>query len=146
MCLPVCWAAIDGCHTENERTVMIGDIDEWHLSAYKAMNEGRKRAFAMMREGVTAGEVYAAATSAYVEAGFQDYLPGRVGHGMGQSLHEVPSLSRNSSMVLKEGMVCTVEPGLVFPGWGSTRHSDTVVIRKEGIEILTCFDEEFIKR
>ena len=146
VCLPVCWAAIDGYHTENERTVMIGDIDEWHLSAYQAMIEGRKRAFAMMKEGVTAGEVYAAATSAYVEAGFQDYLPGRVGHGMGQSLHEIPSLNRNSSMVLKAGMVCTVEPGLVFPGWGSTRHSDTVVVRKDGIEVLTRYDEELIKR
>ena len=49
-------------------------------------------------------------------------------------------------MVLKEGMVCTVEPGLVFPDWGSTRHSDTVVIRKDGIEILTTYEEEFIKR
>ena len=146
VCLPVCWAAIDGYHAENERTVMIGDIDSWHLEAYKAMNEGRKRAFAMMKEGVTAGEVYAAATSAYVEAGFEAYLPGRVGHGMGQSLHEVPSLNKNSSMVLKEGMVCTVEPGLVFPDWGSTRHSDTVVIHKNGIEILTMYDEEFIKR
>ncbi len=146
VCLPVCWAAIDGYHTENERTVMIGDIDERHLEAYKAMNEGRKRAFAMMKEGVTAGEVYDAATSAYVEAGFEAYLPGRVGHGMGQSLHEVPSLNRNSKMVLKEGMVCTVEPGLVFPDWGSTRHSDTVVIRKDGIEILTTYEEEFIKR
>lgn len=146
VCLPVCWAAIDGYHAENERTVMIGDIDSRHLEAYKAMNEGRKRAFAMMKEGVTAGEVYAAATSAYVEAGFSDYLPGRVGHGMGQSLHEVPSLNRNSSMVLKEGMVCTVEPGLVFPDWGSTRHSDTVLIRKNGIEILTMYDEEFIRR
>ena len=65
---------------------------------------------------------------------------------MGQSLHEVPSLNRNSKMVLKEGMVCTVEPGLVFPDWGSTRHSDTVVIRKDGIEILTTYEEEFIKR
>lgn len=146
VCLPVCWAAIDGYHAENERTVMIGDIDERHLKAYKAMNEGRRRAFAIMKEGVTAGEVYAAATSAYVEAGFEAYLPGRVGHGMGQSLHEVPSLNRNSDMVLKEGMVCTVEPGLVFPDWGSTRHSDTVIIHKDGIEILTMYDEEFIKR
>lgn len=146
VCLPVCWAAIDGYHAENERTVMIGKIDARHLEAYQAMNEGRRRAFAMMKEGVTAGEVYAAATSAYVEAGFEAYLPGRVGHGMGQSLHEVPSLNRNSSMVLKAGMVCTVEPGLVFPDWGSTRHSDTVLIQKDGIEILTMSSEEFIQR
>ena len=56
---------------------------------------------------------------------------------LGMSLHEFPSLSKNNDMVLQEGMVVTVEPGLVFAGWGSTRHSDTVVVRKDGIEILT---------
>ena len=41
-----------------------------------------------------------------------------------------------------EGMVVTVEPGLVFAGWGSTRHSDTVVVHKNGIEILTSSHED----
>lgn len=144
VCLPVVWAVCDGCHSENERTVIIGKLDDYHQKAYDAMLEGRKRAFAMIKEGVTAGQVYEAATSAYVEAGFKDYLPGRVGHGMGQSLHEEPSLSRNSEVVLQAGMVVTVEPGLVFPDWGSVRHSDTVVVRKNGIEKLTMTENDFI--
>ena len=96
----------------------------------------------MMRAGVTASAVYAAGVGPYIEAGFGDFLPGRIGHGLGLSLHEFPSLSKDNDLVLEEGMVVTVEPGLVFAGWGSTRHSDTVVVRKNGIEILTSSHED----
>lgn len=141
VCLPVCWAAIDGYHSENERTVMIGKIPDKYEKAYDAMLAGRKNVFNMMRAGVTASAVYAAGVGPYIEAGFGDFLPGRIGHGLGLSLHEFPSLSKDNNLVLEEGMVVTVEPGLVFAGWGSTRHSDTVVVRKNGIEILTSSHE-----
>ena len=146
VCLPVCWAAIDGYHSENERTVMIGKIPERYERAYDAMLAGRQNVFQMMKAGVAVSDVYAAGVAPYIEAGFGDYLPGRIGHGLGLSLHEFPSLSKDSSLVLEEGMVVTVEPGLVFAGWGSTRHSDTVVVRKDGIEILTCSPEERLVR
>lgn len=146
VCLPVCWAAIDGYHTENERTVMIGKIPDHYEKAYDAMLAGRQNIFNMMKEGVTAGEVYDAGVGPYIEAGFGDFLPGRVGHGLGMSLHEFPSLNKNNDFVLKEGMVVSVEPGLVFAGWGSTRHSDTVVVRKDGIEILTKSPEDRLVR
>ena len=142
VCLPVCWAAIDGYHSENERTVMIGKIPDKYEKAYDAMLAGRKSVFNMMRAGVTASAVYAAGVGPYIEAGFGDFLPGRIGHGLGLSLHEFPSLSKDNDLVLEEGMVVTVEPGLVFAGWGSTRHSDTVVVRKNGIEILTSSHED----
>lgn len=146
VCLPVCWAAIDGYHTENERTVMIGKIPDRYEKAYDAMLAGRQNIFHIMKAGVTAGEIYDAGVRPYIEAGFSDYLPGRVGHGLGMSLHEFPSLSKDNDFVLKEGMVVSVEPGLVFAGWGSTRHSDTVVVRKEGIEILTKSPEDRLIR
>ena len=142
VCLPVCWAAIDGYHSENERTVIIGRLPENYEKAYDAMLAGRANIFKMLKAGVTAGEVYPAGVEPYIEAGFGDYLPGRVGHGVGLSLHEFPSLAKNSALVLEEGMCVTVEPGLVFAGWGSTRHSDTVVVRKDGCEILTAYGED----
>lgn len=60
---------------------------------------------------------------------------------MGQSLHETPSLAKNSPLLLESGMVVTVEPGLCFPGWGEIRHSDTVVVRDDGVEHLTFFED-----
>ena len=146
VCLPVCWAAIDGYHSENERTVMIGKIPDNYEKAYDAMLAGRANVFEMMKAGVTASEVYDAGVAPYIEAGFKDFLPGRIGHGVGLSLHEFPSLAKDNNLVLEEGMCVTVEPGLVFAGWGSTRHSDTVVVRKDGIEILTSSCEDRLLR
>ena len=146
VCLPVCWAAIDGYHSENERTVMIGKIPDNYEKAYDAMLAGRANVFEMMKAGVTASEVYDAGVAPYIEAGFKDFLPGRIGHGVGLSLHEFPSLAKDNNLLLEEGMCVTVEPGLVFAGWGSTRHSDTVVVRKDGIEILTSSCEDRLIR
>jgi Xaa-Pro dipeptidase len=146
VCLPVVWASIDSYQTENERTVIIGHLPEQYEKAYDAMLEARKRAFEMIKPGVKVGDLYDRSVSAYVEAGFNDYLPGRIGHGLGVSLHEAPSLDRGSQLILEEGMVMTIEPGLVFPGWGSTRHSDSVVVTKDGIEILTEYTEDRIVR
>ena len=125
---------------------MIGKIPDYYEKAYEAMLAGRQNIFRMMKAGVTAGEVYDAGVGPYIEAGFEEFLPGRVGHGLGMSLHEFPSLSKNNDFVLREGMVVSVEPGLVFAGWGSTRHSDTVVVRKDGIEILTKSPEDRLVR
>ena len=146
VCLPVCWAAIDGYHSENERTVMIGKIPDNYEKAYDAMLAGRANVFEMMKAGVTASEVYDAGVAPYIEAGFKDFLPGRIGHGVGLSLHEFPSLAKDNNLVLEEGMCVTVEPGLVFAGRGPTRHSDTVVVRKDGIEILTSSCEDRLIR
>lgn len=141
ICLPVVWAVCNGYHAENEKTVIIGALDSHYGKMYDACMEARRRTLEVMRAGVAVKEVYHAAVSAFIEAGQEDNLPGRIGHGMGQSLHETPSLSKNSDLILENGMVVTVEPGLCFPGWGEIRHSDTVVVRDTGVEHLTFFED-----
>jgi Xaa-Pro dipeptidase len=135
--LPCVFATCSGYHAENERTVIIDILEPLYERAYDAMLEARKRAFATLRIGTTYGEVYEAAVSAFKEAGFGDNLPGRVGHGIGLGLHESPSLAPRELAVLEPGMAITIEPGLRFPGWGSVRHSDTLILTGEGPEILT---------
>ena len=39
-------------------------------------------------------------------------------------------------------MVFTVEPGLYSPGLGGFRHSDTVLVTDQGIEILTDYPRD----
>ena len=40
-------------------------------------------------------------------------------------------------------MVFTVEPGLYVPELGGFRHSDTVVITHDGIELLTYYPRDW---
>ena len=39
-------------------------------------------------------------------------------------------------------MVFTIEPGVYVAGLGGFRHSDTVVLRSDGIEILTEYPSD----
>lgn len=59
------------------------------------------------------------------------------GHGLGMEVHEGPSLSTKSDIVLQPGMVVTVEPGVYIPGVGGTRIEDDVVITENGNSTLT---------
>ncbi len=64
---------------------------------------------------------------------------------MGLEIHESPFLSARDHTVLKENMIETVEPGVYIPGIGGARIEDTVVIKKDGIEVLTKFPKKFLR-
>lgn len=138
--LPMAWAKTDGYHAENERTVIIGELDSFKQHAYDAMLKARASIFRILKPGAAFEDLYVAAAKVYSESGFDSILPGRVGHGVGCSAHEFPSLERGNLLRLEPGMVMTVEPGLMDKSWGGVRHSDTVLITEDGYEPLTRFE------
>jgi len=134
------WAKVNGYHAENERTIIINELNGTRARAYDAMLEARKAIFDALKPGVTFGSLYIKATDVFCAYGFGDILPGRVGHGVGCSAHEYPSLNKGNTIQMAPGMVLTVEPGLMNKAWGGVRHSDTVLVTKDGFERLTKLD------
>ena len=135
--MPMSWARIAGYNVENERTVIVGNINEMRTHAYDAMLRARDSIFNMLRPGVKFEDLYITAMKVYEDAGFGNILPGRCGHGMGLSTHEYPSVTKGNTSLLEPGMILTIEPGLMSAALGAVRHSDTVLLTDDGFEFLT---------
>ena len=73
----------------------------------------------------------------FCDQGLAEHMKHRVGHGFGLIDQEAPYLSEGSDEIFQSGMLFSVEPGLYVNGVGGFRHSDTVLITDEGIDVLT---------
>ncbi len=70
------------------------------------------------------------------------YWRQHTGHGIGLRNHEAPFLDVGDHTTLEPGMVFTVEPGLYDPAIGGFRHSDTVVVTEDGMDVLTDYPSD----
>ena len=78
----------------------------------------------------------------YEKNNLMAYWKHHSGHAIGLRYHEGPFLDLGDQTELAPGMVFTVEPGLYVPNLGGFRHSDTVAITEEGIEIMTYYPRD----
>ena len=130
---------VNGYAAECERTVFLGEPTSEELGLYNAMAEARELAFSMVRPGASCSGIDAATQEFFAAKGLGDNILHRTGHGIGMGNHEPPWLSRGSDDTLEENMVISIEPGLYLDGIGGFRHSDTVLVTKNGYEILTRY-------
>lgn len=70
------------------------------------------------------------------KAGYLPY-PHSLGHGVGLDIHEYPRLTYKHDSKLLPGMVITIEPGIYVEGCYGIRIEDLVLLKKDGIEILS---------
>jgi len=135
-------ANIDGYRSELERTMIVGEPSPEQARAFGAMLALQTRAIETMAPGVPAGEVELATVRLAEELGVAGNLRHHVGHSIGLEGHEAPFLDRGDDAVLEPGMVFTVEPGVYIPELGGFRHSDTVVVTKDGRRVMTDYPRE----
>ena len=57
-------------------------------------------------------------------------------------IHEFPSLTYKSKVVVKDSMAVTIEPGIYVPGKGGVRIEDDVLDNKNNPEILTKAEKD----
>lgn len=143
--LPMVWAKLGGYHAENERSVYVDHLDDFKMKAFTSMLKAREQVFKTIKPGVAYEDLYLAAVKVYEDNGFGQILPGRIGHGIGLSAHEFPSIKKGNKIKLQKGMILTVEPGIMSVEWGGVRHSDTVLITETGYEILTKTENQLIR-
>ncbi len=137
-------ATFEGYHSDMTRTVAFGRADNSQKRIYDTVLQAQLHALDTVREGATCGEVDRAARSYIDNAGYQGLFGHSTGHGVGLDIHEAPSVSPESSLELKSGMVITVEPGIYVQGKGGVRIEDMVVVTSEGYINLALLPKELI--
>ena len=110
------------------RTILLGEPDERFRRVYGMVLSAQMAAEEGARAGMTGTEVDAIARDIIAEAGHADHFGHSLGHGVGLAIHELPRVGSNSSDLLEEGMVFTIEPGVYLPDWGGVRIEDMVVL------------------
>lgn len=132
----------NGYCSDITRTVAFGEPTEKQREIYETVRRAEQAAVDYVRPGVMALEIDKAARDVITEAGYGEYFTHRVGHGLGISVHEYPSITGTNELVLEKGMVFTIEPGIYHPEVTGVRIEDDVVVTADGVEVLTKFPKE----
>ena len=64
------------------------------------------------------------------------------GHAKSTQIHEAPFLDIGDERTIEVGMVFTVEPEIYINGFAGFRHSDTVAVTPDGVEMITYYPRD----
>ncbi|MDU1988790.1 MAG: M24 family metallopeptidase, partial [Enterococcus faecalis] len=109
---------------------------------YDIVLEAQLAATEAVKPGVTAGELDDIARGVITKAGYGEYFNHRLGHGIGTTVHEYPSLVHGNDLVIEEGMCFSIEPGIYIPGKVGVRIEDCLHVTKTGSEPFTKTTKE----
>ncbi len=126
---------LDGYNSDMTRVVFFKKEDPYLSRLYEIAKEAQKSALKHCRPGVKLKELDLSARKVMAREKVEELFVHGLGHGVGLECHEFPrvnSKGEDKDIVLEEGMVITVEPGLYVPGKGGVRYEDTVVVTAKG--------------
>jgi Xaa-Pro aminopeptidase len=137
-------ACQDGYMSDMTRMLFIGRPSPRIRTMYRAVLNAQLAAVDEVRPGITAGQVDRKARQVLESEGLGKEFVHSTGHGLGLEIHEPPRVGRKDATRLEAGMVITIEPGAYIRGFGGIRIEDTVLVTKNGCEVLTPTSKELI--
>ncbi|NVM17227.1 MAG: aminopeptidase P family protein [Candidatus Lokiarchaeota archaeon] len=125
--------------------ISFGKLTDEHIKMREIVVKAYEAAIEMIDIDVPMWKVHDRAEQILKEGGFS--MPYSLGHGLGLSVHDSPLISRKPTdeyskkywkeETFQEGMVFTIEPGVMKQGLGGQRVENDVVIRNGKVEIIT---------
>lgn len=139
------------------RYFFVGEVEERVKRLAQVAQASLDKAIALIKPGIYLSDISACVQQEVEQAGF-GVVRYFSGHGIGKSIHEAPDIPNygkpGTGPILREGMTLAIEPMIteksyeivIMPdGWtaktrdgGLAAHvEDTVVVTRDGVEILT---------
>ena len=126
---------IKGYCSDMTRTIFIGRPTEEQKRVYNLVLDNQEKSLREMKDGASIKDIAKIVTSNFALQGYD--LVHSLGHGVGLEIHETPFIKEANDNTLKENMVVTDEPGIYIPGNFGIRIEDTILITKDGTDVLT---------
>ncbi|MCL5046606.1 MAG: Xaa-Pro peptidase family protein [Actinobacteria bacterium] len=134
----------NGYYSDMTRGVFVGEPNQRAAELYKAVKDVNEHALREAKPGRPISAIDAAAEKRIIELGYRDLMLHRTGHSLGLEVHENPSIWPGEPMLLQEGMVLAIEPGLYDYSVGGFRIENNIVITQDGFEYLTESSQDII--
>lgn len=153
-------AIYKGWHGDAARTFAIGKISEEKQRLIDVTKQSFFEGIRGIKAGSRLGDIGAQVQN-YVEKHGFSVVRDMVGHGIGNHMHEAPNVpnygTKGTGMKLEAGMTIAIEPmvnagsyKMKINGWDhrtadgrpSAHYENTVLIKEDGVEILTATGKE----
>lgn len=155
----------NGYIADSSKTYLIGNVSFAARRLVDTTYEAMWKGIAQVKPGAKLGDI-GYAIDRYAKKNGYSIVKQYCGHGIGKEMHEEPAIlhygSPNTGMTLQEGMTFTIEPMLnqgrraiyvCDDGWTvktrdhklSAQFEHTVLVTKDGVEVLTLRKEELKK-
>ena len=135
-------AGFESYYSDITRCFFVDFVDERMLAIAQTVQRANHYAISRGQAGMLAGDIDMIARHEIEDSGFGVYFTHRTGHGLGMEAHEAPYIFGGNPLILKKGMVFTVEPGIYVPGLGGVRIEDDVFVDVDGLTCLTSLPRE----
>jgi len=136
---------IEGYCSDLTRSFCLGNpADEQYLTVWNTVLAAQQAAIDGAKAGMTGVEIDKLARDLIDEAGHEAHFGHSLGHSIGLDVHERPLFSFRYPDPIPAGVVMTVEPGIYIPGWGGVRLEDIVLVKEDGVEVLTTAPKEAV--
>ena len=123
--------------SSNSRTSRTARPSRLYKRVYQLVLDANLAAIAAAKPGMTGRQLDKVARDVIRKGGFGKCFGHSLGHGVGYEIHEAPYASKKGDMVLKPGMLVTIEPGVYLEDNLGVRIEDLVLITQTGCEVLS---------
>jgi Xaa-Pro aminopeptidase len=126
--------------------VVLGKIPDEIRKAVNVAYNAMKVVVDKMRPGAVSTELYSVYSDFLQKEGYRQFSPYGSVHSLGMLECETPFFSAHRDVEMLENMVIAID--VYFKGlpWGSFRIEDTFIIRKDGAELATMFNREYLPK
>ncbi len=132
-----------GYQVDETRMFCIGEPDDEFQDYYNKILIIENEIYKNLKPDVNGAELFSLIYNKAKDLEIEDYFLGYkekfnfIGHGIGLHTSEFPIIAKNIDIKIKENMTIAFEPKIVIPGKYGLGVENTIVVRKEKLEILT---------